>query len=338
MPLFEALFDLNGTRTRKQALRVFLVLLAAIGALLAVQSFAPDLERLAYPAVGLALVWWWATVVRRFHDAGRSGAWAVLMVVPILGLLVSLAALMLRPDRHFNDSHAGLRVAGTVALVAVALLALSRAFWAPYLSPSESMKPTLLVGDYHVTRYLGADSLTRGDVAVFRHPVNGSTMVKRLIGLPGDRVQMRAGVPVVNGVALVQTDAGMLSEPFGPQGPSGLLPRCTNAVVGLGGRCDLALLRETLPDGRSYLVGNLEAGAYADDTPEFTVPAGHLFFLGDNRDNSADSRFAQGAGGLGFVPAQNVIGRVTRVLFSAEGASFWAFWTWRGDRFFRDLE
>ena len=338
MPFFEALFDLNGTRTRKQALRVFLVLLAAIAALLAVQAFAPGYERLAYPVVGVVGVWWWATVVRRLHDAGRSGAWAVLMVVPVLGLVVSLAALMLRSDRHFNDSHAALRAAGTVALVTVALLALSRAFWAPYWSPSESMKPTLMVGDYHITRYLGADSLSRGDVVVFRHPVNGSTMVKRLIGLPGDRVQMRAGAPVLNGTALSQTPAGTLSDPFGPQGPSGILPRCTNAVVGLGGRCDLALARETLPDGRSYLVGELDAAAYADNTSEFTVPAGHLFFLGDNRDNASDSRFAQGAGGLGFVPAENVVGRVTRVLFSTKGVSLWAVWTWRGDRFFKAVE
>lgn len=338
MPFLTALFDLNGTATRKQALRVFLVLLAAIAALMTVQIFAPAFERLAYPVVGLLSVWWWATVVRRFHDAGRSGAWAILMFVPVLGLMVSLAALILRPDRHFNDSHAGLRAAGTVALIAVAIFALSRAFWAPYWSPSESMKPTLMVGDYHITRYLGAASLTRGDVVVFRHPVNGSAMVKRLIGLPGDRVQMQGGVPVLNGAALTQTNAGTLSEPFGPQGPSGHLPRCTNAVVGLGGQCDLALWQETLPDGRGYLVGDLGPGAFADDTGEFTVPEGHLFLLGDNRDNSTDSRFAQGAGGLGFVPAENVIGRATRVLFSAKGASLWAFWAWRGDRFFKVLE
>jgi signal peptidase I len=337
MPFLTALFDLNGTRTRKQALRVFLVLLVTIAVAFALQSFAPGWARLAHPAVGLAYVWWWATVVRRLHDAGHSGAWAILLALPLLGLLVGLAALVLRSDRHFNDSHAGLRVAGTVALVCVAILALSRAFWAPYWSPSESMKPTLLVGDYHITRYLGADSLARGDVVVFRHPVHGSTMVKRLIGLPGDRIEMRGGVPLLNGVALAQTAAGTLSEPFGPQGPSGIMPRCTNAVVGLGGRCDLALLRETLPDGRSYLVANIET-AYADNTAEFTVPAGHLFFLGDNRDNSLDSRFAQGAGGMGFVPAENVVGRVTRVLFSAEGASLWAFWEWRGDRFFKAVE
>lgn len=338
MPFLTALFDLNGTRTRKHALRVFLVLVGAIAALMIVQRFAPGFERLAYPVVGLVSVWWWATVVRRLHDAGRTGAWAVLMIVPALGLLVSLAALMLRSDRSFNDSHAGLRAAGTVALVCVAILALSRVFWAPYWSPTESMKPTLMVGDYYVTRYLGANSLARGDVVVFRHPVSAEPMVKRLIGLPGDRVQMRGGVPELNGVALGQSPEGTLSEPFGPQGPAEVLPRCTNAVVGMGGRCDLALARESLREGRSYLVGNLEPGGYADDTAEFTVPDGTLFLLGDNRDNSLDSRYAQSAGGIGFVPAENVVGRVTTVLFSASGPSFWAVWDWRGDRYFRAVE
>lgn len=338
MPFLTALFDLNGTATRKQALRVFLVVLVAIATLLSVQAFAPGYERLVYPVVGLVSVWWSATVVRRLHDAGHSGAWAVFLIVPVLGLVVSLAALMLRADRPFNDSHAGLRAAGTVALVGLAFLALSRAFWAPYWSPSDAMKPALLVGDYHITRYLGVDRLMRGDVVVLRHPVTGESMVNRLIGLPGDRVQMQGGVPVLNGARLTQSAEGTLSEPFGPQGPSGTMPRCTNAVVGLGGRCDLALARETLPDGRSYLVGDLEPEAFADDTTEFTVPDGHLFFLGDNRDTALDSRFAMGAGGLGFVPAENVVGRVTRVLFSAEGASPWAFWTWRGDRFFKVLE
>lgn len=338
MPFLTALFDLNGTTTRKQALRVFLVLLAGIAVLLAVQSLAPAYERLVYPVLGLVLVWWWATVVRRFHDAGHSGAWAALMLVPYLGVLVALAALMLRADRPFNNSHAGLRAAGSVGLVLMALYWLSRGLWTPYWSPTESMKPTLLVGDYYVTSYAGAESLSRGDVVVFRHPVGGDAMVKRLIGLPGDRVQMQGGVVVLNGTALAQTEADRLSEPFAPQGPAGILPRCTNAVVGLGGTCDLATRRETLADGRAYLVGNIEDGAFADRTDAFTVPAGHLFFLGDNRDNSFDSRFAQGTGGLGFVPAENVIGRVTRVLFSASGAQLWAVWDWRGDRIFKAVE
>jgi signal peptidase I len=163
-------------------------------------------------------------------------------------------------------------------------------------------------------------------------------MVKRLIGLPGDVVQMQGGFSVLNGQPLAQEDAGVSRETYGPQGPSGFMPRCSNAVVGIGGICELQLRRETLPEGRSYLVANVEDGAHPDNMGPFSVPEGQIFFLGDHRDNSSDSRFAQGAGGLGFVPAENVVGRVTRIIFSASGSSLWAFWDWRGDRFFRAVE
>lgn len=338
MAFLTALFDLNGTATRKQALRVFAVLLAGIAVVVLTHRLAPGFTRVFLPVVGLVHVWWWATVVRRLHDAGRSGAWAVLMLVPVLGGLVSVAALMLRSARPFNDSHAGLRVAGSLGLVLVALFWLTRALWAPYWVPAESMKPTLLVGDYLVVRHTHADNLTRGDVVVFRHPVTGETLAKRLIGLPGDVVQLQGGQVVLNGDVLTQQDAGQMRETYGPQGPLATLPRCFNAVVGVGGVCEKQLFRETLPDSRSYLVANIENDAFADDIGPFTVPEGQLFLLGDNRDNSADSRFAQGAGGLGFVPAENVIGRGTRVIFSAAGTSLWAVWDWRGDRMFRSVE
>ena len=75
-----------------------------------------------------------------------------------------------------------------------------------------------------------------------------------------------------------------------------------------------------------------------DDTGVFTVPPGHLFFMGDNRDNSTDSRFPQTAGGVGFVPLEDVVGRADRIMFSSAGRSMLAVWTWRGDRFFRAIE
>lgn len=338
MSFLTALFELNGTATRKQAFRVFLVLAGAVLVIEGLRAQAPDFLRFAFPVFGLVVVWWWATLVRRFHDAGRSGVWALLLPVPYLGGLVSIVALFLRADRPFNDGKAGLRGAGTFGLIVVVLFFATRLFWAPFWIPSESMKPTLLVGDYFVARLVGASGLQRGDVVVIRDPSFGAERVARLIGLPGDTLLMQAGVPVLNGQPLVQTDAGMFQETYGPQGPSGNMPRCANAVVGVGGTCEKRLQRETLPDGRSYVVADIETASFADTTTQVTVPPGQFFLLGDNRDNSADSRFAAGAGGMGFVPAENVVGRVTRVIFSSAGAQLWALWDWRWARLFKAVE
>jgi signal peptidase I len=115
-------------------------------------------------------------------------------------------------------------------------------------------------------------------------------------------------------------------------------PRCTNGVVGDGAICQKTRLRETLPNGVEHDILNIEDDAAADNTDVFTVPEGQYFFMGDNRDNSMDSRFNQRAGGVGFVPAENLIGRADRVIFSSGGASMLYFWTWRSDRFFKAVE
>jgi signal peptidase I len=219
------------------------------------------------------------------------------------------------------------------------------------------MKDTLLVGDflfvnkmaYGYSRYSCPFSMCpfsgrimgsepeQGDIVVFRHPVNGNDFIKRLVGMPGDRVQFREGRLLLNGEVVPREDDGVFSEIFQKQGPLGSYPRCTNAPVGDGGDCQKEKYRETLPNGASHSVLNI-GDSFGDNTPEFTVPEGHYFFVGDNRDNSQDSRYAQSVGGVGFVPFENLIGRADRVMFSSAGARMVYFWTWRSNRFFKGLE
>ena len=243
-------------------------------------------------------------------------------------------------------------------------------FFQPFWIPSGSMKETLLIGDFLFVNkmaygysYASCPSLMlpgvgieidakdvcgvfdgdnerlfgsepeRGDVVVFRHPVSGRDYIKRLIGLPGDKEQIQNGVISLNGTPVKVEDAGTFEEVMAPQGPQQLRPRCENGPVGQGGTCVKSRQIETLPNGVSHPILNI-TNQQSDNTGVYTVPEGHYFFMGDNRDNSADSRLAQRAGGVGFVPFENLIGRADRIMFSSAGRSMLFFWTWRSDRFF----
>ena len=231
-------------------------------------------------------------------------------------------------------------------------------FFQPFWIPSGSMKETLLVGDFLFVnkmaygysrwscpwgmcpfegRIFGAMP-ERGDIVVFRHPTNGADYIKRVVGLPGDRIQMRGGVLYINDEPAPQEAAGVFSEVYERQGSAGQYPRCENAPVGEGGQCTKSRFVETLPGGVQHVVLNIEDRGFVDTTPVFTVPEGHFFFMGDNRDNSIDSRVPQNAGGVGMVPFDHLIGRADRVIFSSAGRSMLAFWTWRSDRFFHALQ
>lgn len=231
-------------------------------------------------------------------------------------------------------------------------------FFQPFWIPSGSMKDTLLIGDflfvnkmaYGYSRYscpfalcpitgrILASDPERGDVVVFRHPANDNDMIKRLIGLPGDTVQVKNGILFINGAEAPQVADGTFDEVFEKQGPMGQYPRCENGPVGEGGNCTSSRARETLPNGVVHEVLNIQNDGDVDNTDIYTVPAGHYFFMGDNRDNSTDSRFPQAVGGVGYVPAENLIGRADRVIFSSAGRSLLYIWTWRLDRFFKAVE
>ena len=235
-------------------------------------------------------------------------------------------------------------------------------FFQPFFIPSESMKDTLLIGDflfvnkmaYGYSRYscpLAACPISgrigipfvsgdpqRGDVLVFHHPVSGADYIKRLIGLPGDKIQMKEGLLYINDVVAPQEPDGQFTEIFDAQGAEGNTPKCENRPVGIGGDCTRSRFIETLPNGVKHTVLNSDKSAFPDNTDIYTVPEGKYFFMGDNRDNSMDSRFSPNSGGVGFVPAENLIGRADRVIFSSAGSSLFFVWTWRADRFFKAIQ
>ncbi|QAX28064.1 signal peptidase I [Leisingera sp. NJS204] len=247
-------------------------------------------------------------------------------------------------------------------------------FFQPFWIPSGSMKETLLIGDFlfvnkmaygysyascpsvripavglnidakNICGFLDGDNNRlmgsqpeRGDVVVFRHPVNSNDFIKRLIGLPGDKIQMKNGVLFINGEPVKLQDAGQFAEVMERQGPQGSFPRCENAPVGQGAVCNKSRKLETLPGGNEHIVLNI-TNQGMDHTGVYQVPEGHYFFMGDNRDNSSDSRLPQSAGGVGFVPFENLIGRADRIMFSSAGRSMLYFWTWRSDRFFKGIQ
>jgi len=200
----------------------------------------------------------------------------------------------------------------------------------PFNIPSGSMVPTLLVGDYLFVskfsygysrysfpidlpfiegRIWQGDGPQRGDIAVFRPPREpGTDYIKRVVGLPGDRIQVDDGMLYINGEAVKREPA-----PEWEGGDSFVRP-------------GVKQYRETLPNGVSYVTLDMTENGPGDNTRVFEVPPEHYFLMGDNRDNSQDSRFLNGP--VGFVPVENLVGRAEIIFFSVEDAPAWAVWKW----------
>ncbi|AJY46603.1 signal peptidase I [Martelella endophytica] len=216
-----------------------------------------------------------------------------------------------------------------VIIQALLLALVIRTFlFQPFTIPSGSMMPTLLVGDYiFVNKFSYGYSKysfpfapdffngriferepERGDVVVFRYPPNPKVdYIKRLVGLPGDRIQVQNGILYINGDPVPRTADGTFTSDYRND----------------PGR-DIPVFRETLPDGVTYDTLDEIRGSRGDNTREFVVPEGHYFMMGDNRDNSLDSRFD-----VGFVPAENLVGRASVIFFSlGNDTSFAEIWKW----------
>lgn len=222
---------------------------------------------------------------------------------------------------------------------------------APFMIPSGSMMPQVMIGDYlfvakwpyGYSRYsvpFGLASFKgriwggepkRGDVVVFRYPGRDEDWVKRVIGLPGDRVQMRGGRLFLNGTAVPKVRIADWLMPVTANSPcryAGRTPPPAPAADAGQRVCRYPRYRETLPGGRSYEVLDQHDGP-ADYTTAYTVPEGHYFMMGDNRDDSADSRFTLSERGVGLLPRDYVIGRALIAFFSTDGSAEWLKpWTW----------
>ena len=250
------------------------------------------------------------------------------------------------PPAKGGEANEWVEIVKTIVYALLIALVLRVLLFQPFTIPSASMEPNLFEGDYiivskfnygysrHSTPIslpaslsgrLFAHQPTRGDIIVFKLPRDNKTdYIKRLIGLPGDRIQVKQGVVYINDKPIIRKPA--------PPGTEDM---------GYGVSRPVQRYQETLPNGVTYLTNSYGDNGDVDNTAVFIVPQGHYFMMGDNRDNSLDSRFPEEVG-VGFVPFENLEGPAQIVLLSwTPGASLFKPWTWvmnaRPSRFFHML-
>ena len=250
-----------------------------------------------------------------------------------------------RVKKEKSETNETVEIIKTVVFALLIAFVLRVLLFQPFTIPSASMEPNLYEGDYIVVskwsygyskhsipfspplfdgRILGKDP-TRGDIVVFKLPRDNKTdYIKRVIGLPGDKVQMIANKLYINGAPVkdVVVSRAEMADMFGPR--------------------PVTQLRETLPNDKSFMIQDFGPGGDLDDTPVYEVPNGHFFMMGDNRDNSIDSRVEMSSG-VGMVPAENLVGKAEIIMFSwSPGASLFNPVSWfanlRPSRFFKILD
>jgi signal peptidase I len=258
------------------------------------------------------------------------------------------AAVAAKPKSEMRDLAQFL-----IKLVLIVVIVRSFIF-SPFNIPSESMLPRLLIGDYlFITKFnygFSRHSLpwsvpllpnmhwadpARGDVVVFKAPpFNHNDWIKRVIGLPGDTVQMRNGQLILNGKLIPKVPMAPFQVPLSPNFDAEKCGEFQSTDAKGTPICSIPRFRETLPNGKSYEVLDQGFRPGADDTEVYTVPAGHVFLMGDNRDDSADSRFPQRPddeehSGISFVPMENLEGKAVVGFWSTDGSASWLLpWTW----------
>ena len=249
------------------------------------------------------------------------------------------------PKKKGGAAHETVEIIKTVLWALGIALVLRVLLFQPFTIPSASMEPTLFEGDYIIvskwsygySRHsipfsppvmsgrLLENPPERGDIAVFKLPRDDRTdYIKRIVGLPGDRIQVRGGVLYVN-------DRAVRRETLKPD-----VERTP-----YGGTAEVPRVREILEDGRSFITYDRQPAGEVDDTGVYVVPDGHYFAMGDNRDNSVDSRYPEEFG-VGFVSSENLVGKAELILLSwTPEASIFKPWTWvtelRPSRFFTRL-
>ena len=285
---------------------------------------------LLYPLAGYS--------VRRYHDAGASGILAFFVFVPVIGLFC-LLYLLTAPTDHRTDVEIfpiEWPVVGLILLTCVVGFAASRIVWQPFHVTDAAMKPTFLVGDYVIgTRVIGTPD--RNAVVFFKHPSDGDYSAARVVGRPGDTVQMRGGLLHINGTPVERLALQPFVEAFREQGPKRIWPMCAAFGPPPGTDCIKRMYVEQLAQETGHTILDVQ-NAPGDNTPLYTVPAGHVFVMGDNRDSARDSRFDPDDGGVGFLPTACIMAEARFVLFSSGARRPAAVWAWRPDRYFASIE